>query len=211
MITIVDYGVGNITSVQKAFEKLGERVVVTSDLKTIQRADVLVVPGQGACGQAMAQLQKKELIAPIKQHINAGKKFLGICLGFQILFDYSDEDGGVPCLGIFPGRVEKFKMTDLKIPHMGWNTITVSPHYKTLLPYSEDPKTHVYFVHSYYVANTDASSILTTTTYGVPFVSSVKKQAVWGTQFHPEKSGDTGLEFLKTFLCYTPETHVIRN
>lgn len=211
MITIIDYGVGNITSVQKAFEKLGEKVVVTSDHNAIKNAEILVVPGQGACEQAMTQLQKKDLILPIKEHIQSGKKFLGICLGFQILFEYSEEDGGVSCLGILPGRVEKFKMTDLKIPHMGWNTVTVSKHYSNVVLQEKNTQPYVYFVHSYYVEKTDPSAVLTTTTYGIPFVSSVKKDAVWGTQFHPEKSGDTGLGFLKTFLCYTPETHDQRN
>lgn len=200
MVTIVDYGVGNITSVQKAFEKLGEHVVVTSDLETILQSDILVVPGQGACGQAMTQLEKKNLIEPIKKHIELGKKFLGICLGFQILFEYSEEDGGMVCLGIFKGRVEKFTISGLKVPHMGWNTAVQSQQAFLKSHLFSEPGQHVYFVHSYYVAQTEISDVLMTTQYGVPFVSAVKRENVWGTQFHPEKSGDVGLSFLKLFL-----------
>ncbi len=199
MITIVDYGVGNSTSVQKACEFLGASVRISSQKTDIEKADILIVPGQGACGQAMSQLKEKNLIDPIKAHIVNGKPFLGVCLGFQILFEFSDEDGGVPCLGVFPGRVEKFQLPHLKVPHMGWNTIDVQPqHSDALHPLTTGQ--HVYFVHSFYVGTTEPENIATQTTYGIPFVSSVRKQNVWGTQFHPEKSGDVGLSYLSAFL-----------
>lgn len=199
MVTIVDYGVGNSASVQKAFEFLGASARISSQKGDIENADILVVPGQGACGQAMTQLTQKDLLTPIKNHIANGKPFLGVCLGFQILFEFSDEDGGIPCLGIFPGRVTRFQLPDLKVPHMGWNTIDIQPnHENALAPMTS--RQHVYFVHSYAVEHTDPDAVATRTTYGIPFVSSVRKDNVWGTQFHPEKSGDVGLTYLSVFL-----------
>lgn len=199
MVTIVDYGLGNITSVQKAFESLGASCQVSSDLEVIRSAEILVVPGQGACGQAMGQLSKHNLIEPILDHIKQDKPFLGICLGFQILFDSSDEDGGIETLGVFPGTVKKFAMTDLKVPHMGWNQIQISDAHSDIFKYINSGD-HTYFVHSFYVPKTDPAVVATTTQYGDEYVSSVRKGNCFGTQFHPEKSGDVGLNILKGFL-----------
>lgn len=199
MVTIVDYGLGNITSVQKAFESLGAPCQVSSDLAVIESAQILVVPGQGACGQAMGQLSEHGLIQPILNHINANKPFLGICLGFQILFESSEEDGGIDTLGVFPGTVKRFQLDGLKVPHMGWNQIQVTDTNADIFRYVSSGD-HTYFVHSFYVPETDSTAVATTTDYGVTFVSSVRKGNCFGTQFHPEKSGDIGLNILKGFL-----------
>jgi len=199
MVTIVDYGLGNITSVQKAFESLGYTCEISSDLAVIESAKILVVPGQGACGQAMGQLSKKGLVEPILTHIKQDKPFLGICLGFQILFESSEEDGGIDTLGVFPGTVKRFQLENLKVPHMGWNQIDTTETNSDIFRYISSGD-NAYFVHSFYVPETEASSVATTTDYGVKFVSSVRKGNCFGTQFHPEKSGDIGLNILKGFL-----------
>lgn len=199
MVTIVDYGLGNITSVQKAFESLGYTCQVSSELAVIEAADILVVPGQGACGQAMGQLSQKGLIEPILTHIQNNKPFLGICLGFQILFESSEEDGGITTLGVFPGTVKRFQLKDLKVPHMGWNQIQITDTNADIFRYIASGD-HTYFVHSFYVPETEPTYVATTTEYGVTFVSSVRHGNCFGTQFHPEKSGDIGLNILKGFL-----------
>ncbi len=199
MITIIDYGVGNIASVQKAFEHLGAPTEITSDRNKIAAAKILVIPGQGAFQQALDSLTKKDLIAPIKSHITDKKPFLGVCLGFQILFEFSEEDGGHSGLGIFKGNVTKIQESTLKVPHMGWNTLEVSPHHKAKLP-SLGKEEQAYFVHSYYVLDAHPNDTATTTSYGKPFVSAVIRDKTWGTQFHPEKSGAVGLGILKDFL-----------
>ncbi len=196
MITIVDYGVGNIASVQKAFEFIGHDVLVSSDKKAIIDADFLVVPGQGACSQAMTQLKKLDLVSPIKDHVLANRPFLGICLGFQILFEYSEEHGGVDALNLFPGHVELFPSDSQKVPQMGWNTIHIQDAHAFTLP-SIQQDSHVYFVHSFFVKDTTPDIIATRTDYGQSYVSAIRSGNVWGTQFHPEKSGDIGLGMLR--------------
>jgi glutamine amidotransferase len=198
MITIVDYGLGNIASVKNAFKQIGYTSQVTSSYSDIKAAKILVVPGQGACGQAMSQLHSYGLISPILEHISNNRPYLGICLGFQLLFETSEEDGGVKTLGVFKGNVKKFTLSKEKIPHMGWNRLIISKNNHHLFQNITEPD--VYFVHSYCVENADKSVISTTTLYGIPFVSSVAKGAIFGTQFHPEKSGEVGLRILKNFL-----------
>ena len=198
MITIVDYGLGNITSVKNAFKHIGYTAKVTSSPSDIKAAKILVVPGQGACGQAMSQLHSYGLITPILEHISSNRPYLGICLGFQLLFETSEEDGGVKTLGIFKGNVKKFTLSKEKIPHMGWNRLIISKNNHHLFQNITEPD--VYFVHSYCVENADPSIVSTTTLYGIPFVSSVSKGAIFGTQFHPEKSGDVGLMILRNFI-----------
>jgi len=203
MITIIDYGVGNLKSVQKAFDYLGYPVEVTNDLDKLKNATILVLPGVGAFEEGMAQLTKMGAIPIIKDHIKQKKPFLGICLGFQLLFETSEENGIHQGLGIFKGAVKNFTDridSNLKIPHMGWNTLSpIQSHYLKGLP--DHP--FVYFVHSYFV-EAEPDIILSKTTYGLEFVSAIAKDNVLATQFHPEKSGDVGLSILKNFC----ETHL---
>ena len=197
MIAIIDYGMGNLRSVQKAFEKVGAEATVTSDAAVIQKAAKVVLPGVGAMRPAMEKLGELGLIEVIRQAVNGGKPFFGICLGLQLLFESSNEGGNVRGLGILPGTVERF--TVLKVPHMGWNQINVrdaaSPMYRKVATGS-----NVYFCHSYFVRPNEQSLAATTTDYGVDFVSSICRGKVWGVQFHPEKSQVVGLQILKNFV-----------
>lgn len=198
MITILNYGEGNITSVQKAFEHLGQHVVVSSSIDDIKTADALVIPGQGAFKQVMSTLKAQNFISPIKDYITAQKPFLGICLGFQILFEGSEEHGGCEGLGIYPGSFKQFKSDSLKVPQMGWNKIQASEH--TYMYKGIQSDEYVYFVHSYYLPSTNKAIISSKTEYGLTYVSAIEDGAIWGTQFHPEKSGDIGLNILKNFI-----------
>ena len=198
MITILDYGEGNIRNVERAFQTLNQDVLVSNSVNDIEKATILVVPGQGAFKQAMSQLKKLNLIDPIKNHINAGKKFLGICLGFQILFESSEEHGNIKGLGILPGHFKKIESASLKVPHMGWNQVNIQNQSKLYKDIKND--SYVYFVHSYYVTNSDERIIASTTNYEQSFISAIQKNNLWATQFHPEKSGDIGLNILKNFL-----------
>ncbi len=206
MIAIVDYKAGNLTSVQLAFQALGCKTEVTSDPKVILAADRVVFPGVGAAGSAMQNLADLQLIPVLKEVVTRGTPFLGICLGTQILFDFSEEDGGTPTLGILPGRVPRFQPTDRwdKVPQMGWNQVkTVRPH--PLLQGIEDGS-EFYFVHSYYPAPADPSLVIGTTGYaGITFASMVGRDTVAATQFHPEKSGRIGLHLLSNFISWKPE------
>lgn len=198
MLCIIDYGMGNLRSVQKALEKVGHQAVITGDAADVERADKIVLPGVGASADALAAVRSQGLEAPIKQAIDAGKPFLGICLGLQMLFDVSYEDGEHRGLGILPGRVVRFDVpSELKVPHMGWNQI----HYKNRPPIFDaiDEGEYFYFVHSYHVECDDPAVVATTTEYGTPFCSSVWRDNVFATQFHPEKSQRAGLRLLKAF------------
>ena len=197
MIVIVDYGMGNLRSVHKAFQRVGEEAVVTSDPQEVLRASKLVLPGVGAFGDCMANLKKRNLIEPIYRFIESGKPFLGICLGLQLLFTESEE-GGVKGLDIIRGRVKRFDFSDrrLKIPHMGWNQIKESQ--KFILKGIPDGS-YFYFVHSYYIEPDDESIVTTTTEYGLEFASMIHRDNLYGTQFHPEKSQELGLRMLKNF------------
>ena len=200
MIAIVDYGMGNLRSVSKALEKLGAEVTVTSDAQVIRDAQKIVLPGVGAFGDAICELRKRSLIKPIKEAIEKGKPFLGICLGLQLLFKSSEENPGVPGLGIFPGTVVRFpKSSDLKVPHMGWNEVKLSGDRENLLAGVKDSG-YFYFVHSYYAKPDDASLVQGSADYGVRFPAILGKRNVWATQFHPEKSQEEGLKILENFV-----------
>jgi len=198
MIAIVDYGMGNLRSVSKAFEAVGHQAVVTRDKETIKSASHVVLPGVGAFGDCMANLERFELVEPIRSTIQSGKPFLGICLGLQLLFTESEEFGVHNGLGIIPGKVKKFTLDPtLKVPHMGWNQVNVQrpcPLFEGIVDGS-----NWYFVHSYFVDPTDRAVAATTTTYGIPFVSAIWKENVVACQFHPEKSQSIGLRLVKNF------------
>ena len=198
-IAIIDYDMGNLKSVSKAFETVGADVCVTRDPKIIAGADKVVLPGVGAFSHCMENLKNYGLIDPIKQSIKSGKWFLGICLGLQLLFDESEEFGPVKGLGILKGKVVRFNLNkDLKVPHMGWNQI-VKEKDPLLLKKIPD-KTSFYFVHSYFVKPVDKNIVATQTDYGIDFCSSIQKDNIVATQFHPEKSQKWGLQILKNFV-----------
>jgi len=202
-IVIIDYGMGNLRSVQKAFEQVGCAALVTADPEVAARAEKLVLPGVGAFRDCMRNLTDGGFVAPIHAHIAAGKPFLGICLGLQLLFSESEEFGRHAGLGVIPGKVVRFaddvgaSGETLKVPHMGWNRIAIrrpAPFYRGVPDGS-----FVYFVHSYYVVPDDPAVIATETGYGRRFCSSIWRDNVMATQFHPEKSQAVGLRMLKNF------------
>ena len=195
MIAIVDYGMGNLRSVQKAFEFLGFDAAITDQAQTLADASHIVLPGVGAFRDAINALKVKGLDETIGREVKKGNPFLGICLGMQMLFDRSLEDGEYEGLGLIGGEVVRFE-TDLKIPHIGWNTVFYNK--KTALFGGVDDN-NFYFVHSYHAAKVAKEDVETTCVYGYEFVSSVNRDNVWGVQFHPEKSGDTGLKVLRNF------------
>lgn len=199
MIAIVDYGMGNLWSVEKAFRKMGYAVSVTRDGDEIARAEAMVLPGVGAFGDCVRSLERLGLNEPIVRHLDGGKPFLGICLGLQVLFERSEESPEVRGLGVFEGEVIKFSADSggLKIPHMGWNNVS----YNRASPIFEGvPEgSWFYFVHSYYAAPGDRSLVLGSTEYGVRFASAVGKESVYALQFHPEKSSVLGLRILDNF------------
>jgi len=198
-IAIVDYGMGNVRSVQKAIEFVApnDRAILTDDAMLIGEADRVVFPGQGAMGACMTALKEHSLVEVIKKAA-AEKPFLGICLGLQLLFDHSEENNGTDGLSIMPGKVLKFPHTDLKIPHMGWNTVNqVSSH---PLWHKIDNNSRFYSVHSYFVQEADTSIVTGSTTYGDDFTSAVAKDFLFAVQFHPEKSQHDGLQLLKNFV-----------
>ncbi|MCA9036223.1 MAG: imidazole glycerol phosphate synthase subunit HisH [Planctomycetaceae bacterium] len=199
---IVDYGMGNLRSVQKAFEKAGEAAVISSNPSEISAAQRVVLPGVGAFRDAAAALRNHDLVNVIKDHIAADRPFLGICLGLQLLLDVSYEDGEYEGLGIIPGSVTRFVLPDeFKIPHMGWNQLMPGAQVKSCPLFEHLPSTSwFYFVHSYHVVPNDESWVAARTDYGAPFVSAVCKGRVMATQFHPEKSQSAGLQLLKNFL-----------
>ncbi len=198
MISIIDYGMGNLRSVQKAFEKLGSPAEIVTRPEQVRAATKLVLPGVGAFRDAIHELERLELVEPIREFLRADQPFLGICLGLQLLFDVSYEDGEWSGLGVLPGDVVRFPaLADLKVPHMGWNTLQPvgSPRLLAGLPHDAS----VYFVHSYYVAPRDESIIAARTEYGVPFTSMIARGNLFATQFHPEKSQKIGLKLLENF------------
>jgi imidazole glycerol-phosphate synthase subunit HisH len=198
MIKIVDYGMGNLRSVQKAFEKLGVPAVVCSRASELADADKLVLPGVGAFRDAIGELRRQEMVEPILEHIAADKPFLGICLGLQLLFDVSYEDGQWEGLGVIPGEVVRFEpQPDLRIPHMGWNTLEAVEGIPLLAGIPEDA--YFYFVHSYYVVPRDESVIAARTEHGTRFTSMIARDRLFATQFHPEKSQKAGLKLLDNF------------
>ena len=194
-LAIVDYGMGNLRSVQKAFERLGHVAEVTADADRIASAPGVVLPGVGAFGACMDNLTARGLVEPVRMAIRSGRPFLGICLGMQLLFEESEEFGPVRGLGIFPGRIVRFASDpERKIPHMGWNTLRVVQRPAVLAAVPDGA--YAYFVHSYYPVPADPSLVATTTPYGPEFASSVARDSVFACQFHPEKSQQVGLALL---------------
>jgi glutamine amidotransferase len=204
MLAVVDYDMGNLRSVQKAFEKVGHSAVVTRDPKTIRDSGHVVLPGVGAFPDAMKNLERFGLIDPVVKGIEQGKPFLGLCLGLQLLFTEGEEFGIHRGLDVVKGRVVRFKTPNsgakekLSIPHMGWNTVRM----KTPSPLFKDSPndSYFYFVHSYYVVPEDEGCISATTEYGIEFASSIWKDNIVACQFHPEKSQKQGLNLLKRFI-----------
>jgi glutamine amidotransferase len=201
MVAIIDYDAGNIRSVEKALQFLGEDVVITRDKEVILRADKVILPGVGAFGDAISRIRSYHLEEVIKQVVDNGTPFLGICLGLQILFESSDEAIGVRGLGILEGEIKRFpENVGVKIPHMGWNSLEFPKESKLLKGLSKE--SYVYFVHSYYLEAKDASIVAATTEYDdINIHAAVEKGNVFACQFHPEKSGDVGLAILKNFLA----------
>lgn len=199
MITIVDYQMGNLRSVSKAIEKVGHAAHITSDPIEISKAEKLILPGVGAFKDAIAELHRRDMARPIKDVIESGRPFLGICLGLQMLFDRSFEGGEHEGLGIIPGDVVRFDVPPpMKVPHMGWNEVEM----RQPAPIMNDIAngTHFYFVHSYYVKPSDPDVIAIEADYGGRFCAAVWKDNLYATQFHPEKSQASGLQLLKNFV-----------
>lgn len=196
MIAIIDYGMGNLRSVQKGFEKVGFDAQITSDPEAVRKVEKVVLPGVGAFGDAMENLRNAGMIDVIKDTVKAGKPFLGICLGLHLLFDSSTEFGFHEGLGIIPGQV-KLLPPGLKVPHMGWNQIELQKSDPLLKDIPDDSA--FYFVHSYYVEPDDPADITTLTDYGIKFTSIASRDNIFGIQFHPEKSSSLGLRILKNF------------
>ena len=199
MIAIIDYDAGNIKSVEKALQKLGADVMITKNAEEILKADKVILPGVGAFGDAMSNLHKYDLVSVIQKVVEKGTPFLGICLGLQLLFERSDETPGVAGLGILEGEILRIPdQEDLKIPHMGWNSLHLQNQGRLFRGLSEE--SYVYFVHSYYLKAVDEEIVKATTEYGVTIHASVEKDNIFACQFHPEKSSDVGLQILKNFV-----------
>lgn len=201
MTAIIDYDAGNIRSVEKALQALGEETVVTRDRDSILKADRVILPGVGAFGDAMGKLKSYGLDSVIKEVVAAGTPFLGICLGLQLLFERSDESEGVEGLGILPGEILRIPdEPGLKIPHIGWNSLSFPNSGRLFKGISEDA--YVYFVHSYYLTAKDKEIVTAQTEYGSTVIhASVEKDNVFACQFHPEKSSDVGLAILRNFTA----------
>ena len=213
-MVIIDYGMGNLRNVQKAFEHIGVPAKVSTQASDLQQADGLVLPGVGAFGDAMANLSAAGLVEVIRDIVATGRPLLGICLGLQLLFDESEEMGTHRGLGILPGRVVRFDNT-LKVPHIGWNQLHVTPQgrrapdggdLRTPLLEGIPDRDYAYFVHSYYADPADPACILATTSYGIEFASIVGQGSVFGAQPHPEKSQEVGLRLLRNFASLVSET-----
>ena len=199
MIALIDYDAGNMRSVEKALDFLGEKPVVTRKREEILGADRIILPGVGSFGDVMHNLEAFGLTEVIKEAVEKKIPLLGICLGMQVLFEKSEESPGVKGLGILEGEIVRFPKTEgLKIPHMGWNSLSCSKDGRLFEGLEENP--YVYFVHSYYLKAKDPKIVKATAEYGVTIHASVEKGSVFGCQFHPEKSGGTGLHILKNFI-----------
>ena len=198
-IAIIDYGMGNLRSVQKAFEKVGHAAVVTDDPAVVAKAAKVVLPGVGAFEDAIHELKARNLVRPVLAAIESGRPFLGICLGLQLLFDVSYENGRHEGLGVLRGEVVRFDLPDgYSVPHMGWNQLEIARPVPPVLK-GIDPGTYVYFVHSYYVVPQDSGVVATTTDYGGRFCSMIWRDNLFASQFHPEKSQSQGLKILRNF------------
>jgi glutamine amidotransferase len=204
MIAIVDYRAGNLTSVARALQYLNVPCVITDRADELRRADRVIFPGVGAAGEAMRNLKEKNLAGCIRELFESGKPLLGICLGTQVIFEYSEEDNRTPCLGIIPGGVKRFpegmmeKGDPLKIPHMGWNRVAFRGNQPLFAGIPGNAE--FYFVHSYYPAPSESSDVAGETDYGIRFASAVARRNLVAVQFHPEKSGRFGLKILENFI-----------
>ena len=202
MIAIIDYDAGNIKSVEKALQFLGEEAIITSDRDVILSSDKAILPGVGAFGDAMNKIRERGLEDVIHEFVDSGKPFLGICLGLQLFFEESEESPGAKGLGLLKGTITKIPNdingVSQKVPQIGWNNIKVNPESKLLAGLGDNP--YVYFVHSYYLTAADSSDVAATTEYGVKIDAAVERGNVMATQFHPEKSSDVGLKILRNFI-----------
>lgn len=206
MIAVIDYGVGNLYSVEKALKFVGGEVKVTSSAADLKDADKLVLPGVGAFGDCMKNLKATGLIPTILEQVLMNKPLLGICVGLQILFESSEESPNVKGLGVFKGEIKKIRAGGLKIPHMGWNSIEIGRK-NNLINFGAsklfaglEGKNYFYFVHSYHAAPSNEDIVTATTNYGESVTAAVELGNIFATQFHPEKSGDVGLKVLKNFI-----------
>ncbi len=197
MIAIIDYDAGNVKSVEKALQALGQEVVITNDKETLLKADKVVLPGVGAFGDAMEKLNAYQLVDLIHELVEMGKPFLGICLGLQLLFEESEESPGVKGLGLLKGKIVRFPKSELKVPQIGWNSLDFPK--ESVLFKGIKEKEYVYFVHSYYL-KAEEDIVAATTEYGVLVHAAVEKGNLFACQFHPEKSSDVGLKILKNFV-----------
>ena len=197
-VVVVDYDAGNLRSVRRALEHAGARAIVSDDPGVVAGARALVLPGVGAAADTMTKLRQRGLVDPLREVIASGRPFLGVCMGMQALFDLSEEGGEHPCLGVLPGRVVRFE-AGAPVPHMGWNTLDVVSAHPLLA--GVESGAHVYFVHSYYPVPGDPAIVVAETEYGERFASVVARGNVLATQFHPEKSGRTGLRIYENFVA----------
>ena len=198
MVTIIDYGSGNLRSVQKAFERIGVEAAITDDPHRVAEAERVVLPGVGAFGDAMRELQARGLVVPIVEHVRADRPFFGICMGLQLLFETGREGGEQRGLGLLEGEVARFDLpAGTKVPHMGWNTVAWTPAARAWAGPADD---WYYFVHSYVARPRDEGVIAGRTDYGVPFCSAVTRGRLFATQFHPEKSQGAGMRLLRAFV-----------
>ncbi len=198
MVAIIDYDAGNVKSVEKAAQHLGYDAVLTRDRADIINADSIILPGVGAFGDACGRLNEYGLTDIIHEAVDAGIPFLGICLGLQLLFETSEESPGAKGLNLIPGRIVRLPDVGLKIPHIGWNSLSFPNEGRMFKDIPED--SYVYFVHSYYLQADSPDVVTATTTYGTLIHAAVEKDNVFATQFHPEKSSETGLRMLRNFL-----------
>jgi imidazole glycerol-phosphate synthase subunit HisH len=205
MLVIIDYGIGNLRSIEKAFQSVGSDVKRTDKAEDIAKAERVVLPGVGAFGACAAEIRRRGLVAPVMEAIASGKPFLGVCVGMQLLFEMGEEMGRHEGLGYLPGKVVRFSGemaaepagASLKVPHMGWNTITA--HRSDPLLEGIEPNAYFYFVHSFHAAPQNPDDVLASTHYGVDFPAIVQRNMVYGVQFHPEKSQRNGLRILNNF------------
>ena len=212
MIAIVDYGVDNLRSVQKALERVGATAIVTSDPADLDAARGIVLPGVGAFGDGMEHLRARGLVDPVLRQVSRGKPLLGICLGMQLLYEESEEMGHHQGLGLLPGRVVRFPEGELKVPHIGWNQLHKTgdnPARRLLAGVAAGA--YAYFVHSYYVQPDDPADVVATTEYGLAFASVVGRDRIFGAQFHPEKSQEVGLRLLQNYAGIVDGTEVGEN
>ena len=203
-VVILDYGAGNLRSVQRAVEHAGVATEVSADPRSLERADAVVMPGVGAAADTMRNLRACGFVEPLRAYIAAGRPFLGVCMGYQALLTASDEGGDHPCLDIVPGRVKRIPSSKngerLKVPHMGWNSVSLAREHPLFEGIPDG--SYFYFVHGYYPDPEDESVVLGRTEYGVTFASAIARDNMAATQFHPEKSGEAGLRLYKNFLTH---------